>query len=194
MTASTGEIVLIRHGPTDRPGRLCGRTDVGLAADVVFPTAIGLGAMDRVLISPAKRARQTAAGLFPGVALQEDPRFWEQDFGAWENVPYGDLPDVGVLSRSDLADLAGPGGESFRDLVARVRPALRAAAPASGAIAIVAHAGVVRAGLAIALESDAHAMAFEIDHFSVTRLRCLVGGGFSVISVNETLPMAGESG
>lgn len=184
---ATRQLILIRHGPTDRPGRLCGRTDVGLAADAVFPSAAALGSVDRLIVSPARRAVETAAGLWPGMARVEDARLWEQDFGAWEDMPYKELPDVGVLSRAELADLTGPGGESFRDVVARTRPAFEEAAQAAGTVAIVCHAGVIRAALASALEAEEAGMAFEIDHFSVTRLRCLDGGGYSIRSVNESL-------
>lgn len=192
MGETTRQLILIRHGPTDRPGRLCGRTDVGLALDVSFPDASGLGAVDALWVSPAKRAVQTAAGLWPGVSMQQDARLWEQDFGGWEDMLYSDLPDVGVLSRGELADLTGPGGESFRDVVARTRPAFNEVAAHAGTVAIVAHAGVIRSALALALDAEEAALAFEIDHFSTTRLRCLADGGFSVMSVNETLrPMAG---
>ena len=62
-----------------------------------------------------------------------------------------------------------------------------AAAQTSGPVAVVAHAGVVRAALALALEDVPGALAFEVDHLSMTRLRCLADGAFSVISVNGAL-------
>lgn len=122
--------------------------------------------------------------------LIEDARFWEQDFGDWDGQPYDCLPDVGALSREELADLAGPDGESFRDLCARVEPALKALAELAGrkgSVAIVAHAGIVRAGLAMALGSVPDGLVFEVDPLSVTRLRCLTEG-FSIRSVNGHLP------
>lgn len=190
MGEAARELILIRHGPTDRPGRLCGRTDPGLEQGAAFPDASALGAVDTLWVSPAARAVQTAAGLWPGVPMHKDARLWEQDFGGWEDMPYTELPDVGVLSRAGLVDLTGPGGESFRDVVARTAPAFEEAAAQAGRIAIVAHAGVIRAALALALEAEEAPMAFEIDHFSATRLRCLEGGGFSILSVNETLGRA----
>ncbi len=184
---SASELILIRHGPTDRPGYLCGRTDVGLAEVSRMPTGAALRAVTRIWVSPAKRARATAEGLWPGLSLREDARLWEQDFGAWEGVAFSEVPDVGDLSGEALADMTPPEGESFRDVVTRVRPAFAEAAVVGGPLAIVAHAGVIRAALSIALNHVPTGLAFEIDHLSVTRLRCLPGGGFSIISVNGAL-------
>lgn len=187
---SASELFLIRHGPTDMPGHLCGRTDAGLAANVTFPQKFALGRVTSIWTSPAVRARDTAKGLWPGRNCRHDARLWEQDFGDWDGLAYADVPDMGELSGNALADLAAPGGESFRDVVTRVRPAIRAAADdalATGPVAIVAHAGVIRAALAVAMEDVAAALAFEVDHLSVTRLRCLPGGALTIISVNGAL-------
>lgn len=178
------ELILIRHGPTDAPGRLHGRSDPGLAE----APARAAFAVDAIRVSPARRARATAEALWPGTELREDARLWEQDFGDWDGLAYADLPDLGELGREALADHAPPGGESFAGMAARVATALReAGATAEGRVAVVAHAGTVRAGLALALGDTPAALAFEVDHLSATRLRCLPGGGFSVIAVNEAL-------
>ena len=184
---SASELILIRHGLTDRPGHLCGRTDVGLAEVPRLPKGAALQSIAQIWVSPAQRARQTASGLWPEAALHADERLWEQDFGAWEGLPFADVPDVGDLSGEALASMTPPEGESFRDVVARVRPALVEAAVHDKPLAIVAHAGVIRAALSIALNHAPSGLAFEVDHLSVTRLRCLPGGGFSIISVNGAL-------
>ncbi|MCV6593244.1 MAG: histidine phosphatase family protein [Silicimonas sp.] len=189
---SKGQLLLIRHGATASGGRLCGRTDVELSeAGLDALAATGAQApVAQIFCSPAMRCRRTADGLWPGAERHEDARLWEQDFGAWENRLYTDLPDVGVLSRAELADLTGDGGESFRDLCTRVTPVLEEAAEAArqgGPVAIVAHAGVVRAGLALALGRLEEAMAFEIDNLSVTTLRCFEGG-LSIRAVNGAFP------
>lgn len=183
---TSSELILIRHGATDRPGHLCGRTDVKLAGMPVLPAGSLLGGVEAVWVSPARRCRETAAGLWPGRAVREDARLWEQDFGAWDGMAYADVPDVGALEPAALADLSGPGGESFADVVIRVAPALREISAAGGTVAVVAHAGVVRAALAMATGDVPGALVFEVDHLSVTRLRRL-GDGFSVISVNGVL-------
>ncbi|MCG6883310.1 MAG: histidine phosphatase family protein [Silicimonas sp.] len=184
--ASGAELILIRHGATVAPGRLNGRTDVALATR---PGPVAL-VPDGLWVSPATRARETAAGLFPGLAMREDARLWEQDFGDWDGRDYSDLPDLGEMSREALADHAGGGGESFRAMVTRVRPALEEAAEIAWAgksrMVIVAHAGTVRAALALALEDTASALAFEVGHLAATRLRCHASG-FAVAAVNEPL-------
>lgn len=182
----SGELIIIRHGATDSPGTLNGRTDVGLAA-VPEPVGLEIGAL---WVSPARRARATAVGLFPGVTAHEDERLWEQDFGVWDGRDLADIPDVGELSRAELAALKAEGGESFHDLVARVRPALEAASVlAMGMgrpVVVVAHAGIVRVALSMAMGVEAAALAFQIGHLGATRLTCYPGG-FAVKAVNERL-------
>jgi alpha-ribazole phosphatase len=186
------ELVLIRHAPSGADGRLAGRRDVPASlkdSAALARLAAALRAVRSVVTSPALRCRQTAEALFPARALPEDARLWEQDFGAHEGLLPAELPDLGPLDRAALAKVAPPDGESFAAMVARVTPALaeRAArARDQGPVAVVAHAGTVRAGLALALESIPAALAFEIAPLSVTRLRCLPGA-FSVVCVNATV-------
>lgn len=114
---------------------------------------------------------------------------WEQDFGIHEGRLPEEAPDLGPLDRSALAAVAAPGGESFLAMVDRTTPAfadLAARAMAEGPVAVVAHAGTARAGLALALDDKPAALAFEIAPLSVTRLRCLPGA-FSVVCVNAVL-------
>ncbi len=183
----TTELILIRHAPADAGGRLCGRTDV----DAILPEpsalvriAEAVGSVDRLTVSPARRCVQTARALFPGQDQHPDPRLWEQDFGAWEGRPLTDLPDLGPLSVGELAHHCPPDGESFATLCARIAPALRDLS--AGRIAVVAHAGTVRAALALALGSVPAALAFEVAPLSVTAVR-LFPGGASVRFVNRTL-------
>jgi alpha-ribazole phosphatase len=183
------ELVLIRHAPAETGGRLCGRRDVPAMLDdtaALARLAAALAGVRTVVTSPALRCRQTAGALFPEAAAREDARLWEQDFGAEDGMAYADLPDLGPLAREALAGRCAPGGESFAEMVARVTPALEALAAeaaAAGPIAVVAHAGTVRAGLALALGAVPAALAFEVAPLSVTRLRCL-DGAFSVVCVN----------
>lgn len=188
--AGATELILIRHAPALNGGRLCGRTDV--AADLsdaaaVAATARALGRPVRLVVSPALRCRQTAGALWPDLAAISDPRLWEQDFGRWDGRPLADLPDLGPLSRAELAAHRPPEGESFADLCARVAPAIAAIA-AEGPATIVAHAGIVRAALALALGDGAAGLGFQVAPLSVTRLVALGGGHWSIGSVNWTAP------
>ncbi len=183
------ELILIRHAPALTGGRLCGRTDV--AADCgdagrIAALRAAVGRPDRIVTSPALRCRQTAAALWPDdTDPPSDATLWEQDFGDWEGVSHDALPDLGPLGPDALAGHRPPRGESFADLCARVAPGLVRAAT-GGRIAIVAHAGTVRAGLALALGSVPQALAFEVAPLSLTRIRALPGGGWAIGAVNWT--------
>lgn len=185
-----GELLLIRHAPIVTPGILCGRTDVAARPDPgrVAQLRAALPQVARVVGSPALRCRQTAAALWPGREVAQDARLWEQDFGAHDGLPLADLPDLGVLDRTALAAYRPPGGESFADLCARVAPALRdhaGAAVRSGPVALVVHAGVIRAALGLVLDSPGAGLAFAVDTLSVTVLRCDAQGPVAVTGVNR---------
>ncbi|MBU2963744.1 histidine phosphatase family protein [Citreicella sp. C3M06] len=182
------EMILIRHAAADHKGRLCGRSDVPAILPLpVIPRPLRDWLAPCALVcSPALRCRQTAQALFPDRLPDCDPALWEQDFGAQEGMAFAELPDLGPMSRSDLARHASPGGESFADLVARVAPALERHAQRPGPLAIVAHAGTVRAALGLALGDPAQGLAFEIAPLSVTRLRRL-DAGYAILSVNGLL-------
>ena len=189
MQASAAtELILIRHAPALTGGRLCGRTDVD--ADLGDGTgaralARALGAVERVVASPARRCRQTAGALWPGLTPALDAALWEQDFGDWDGRPVADVPDLGPMTRADLARHRPPGGESFADVVARVTPALSALGP--GMTVVVAHAGTIRAGLSMALRDPADALGVDIAPLSATRI-VRHGADWSLGYVNRIAP------
>ena len=183
-------LFLIRHAPARDGGALAGRRDVaadlsdaGAVAALHARLAAAGGA--QVLTSPALRCVQTAQALWPDRAeFAQDARLWEQDFGAWEGVPYRDLPDLGPLDGDALAQHRPPGGESFADICARVAPVLEGLGDGAETVAIVAHAGVVRAALALALGAIAPALRFQVAPLSLTELQALPGQGWSIGAVN----------
>ena len=180
------ELILVRHAPVLTGGRLCGRTDVPAdCSDTGRIAALraAIGEPGRIVTSPALRCRQTVAALWPTAIAEADPALWEQDFGLWEGRVTSDIPDLGPLSPDDLACHRPPEGESFADLCARVAPALARVAD-GGRVTIVAHAGTVRAALALAVGTVPAALAFEVAPLSLTRLRALSGAGWSIGAVN----------
>ena len=189
MSAVTthADILLIRHAPSVDGGAMAGRRDV--AADCSNAVAIdalrarvNIGADDILHASPAIRCQQTAAALW-NIAPRHDPRLREQDFGDWEGVPYANLPDLGPMSQGALAAFTPPNGESFDALFARVTPALLTL-PAGRHI-IVAHAGIVRATLGLALGTAHLGIGFSIAPLSLTRLsRDLATGTWAIHAVN----------
>lgn len=191
MAAGEGtRLILIRHAPALHGGRLAGRSDVPAdlsdgAALARLRAALDLLAPADVVASPALRCVQTAAALWPGRVPRFDARLREQDFGAWEGRELAALPDLGPLAPADLAAHRPPGGESFADLCARAAPALDELAGQGGAVAVIVHAGVVRAALALALGSVPVALAFQVAPLSLTEVQALPGGGWSIASVNR---------
>lgn len=186
------ELLLIRHAPAQTDGRLCGRRDVAarlMDAKGLAHCRMALSGVRHVVASPALRCRQTAKALFPKHELSLDARLWEQDFGLEDGMLFTDLPDLGPMTREALSERRAPQGESFADMVARATPALEglsAMAEKDGPLAVVAHAGTVRAALALALGTVPAALGFEIAPLSLTRLRCLPGA-FSIIGVNQEI-------
>jgi probable phosphoglycerate mutase len=147
-------IAFIRHMPTvwNRQGRLQGRRDTPLDPDAIpawrLPAEL---AGFRFLASPLARARETAARL--GVAPLLDPRLTEMSWGRWEGHTLRELraryADIDELEAQGL-DFRTPGGESPRDVQARVAPLLAEVAAAGTPVAAVTHKGVIRAVFALA--------------------------------------------
>lgn len=183
------ELILIRHAPAVTEGRMAGKRDVAADCSNAAAFAALQARLDpdaARLISPALRCRQTASSLWPDLpAPDSDTRLWEQDFGAWEGMPFDQLPDLGALGLPDLAAHRPPQGESFADLYARAQPAL-AEVVARGArkTVIIAHAGLIRAALGMALGQPHLGLAFQIAPLSQTRL-IAVAGAWSIACVNE---------
>ena len=191
------ELLLIRHAPSQTGGRLAGRSDV--PADCSDARALAelraaIGRVEHRVMSPARRCMETAAALWPDMTAPEiDARLWEQDFGDWEGLATADLPDFGSLSPDALAILRPPRGESFSDLCDRAAPTLEALAARGGRVAVVAHGGLVRAVLALALGTRNGALAFQVAPLSLTRLTRFHGMGWSVDCVNWTVTDSGPT-
>ena len=184
------DVCLIRHAPARPTGFLYGRTDAD--CDEIEPRV--KDCLSRMLTdcqtlysSPAVRCVNTCHAVFPSRSPKQIEAFWEQSFGDWDGRAYEDVPDVGSLKEDELVQFAPPNGESFADLCARVQPALVGLLDTepAGSTAVFAHAGVIRSCLALAFGSPSAALKCEIDPLSVTRLRALPDGKFSVVFVNR---------
>ena len=164
MSADAGHLLLVlRHGPTDwnAEKRLQGRADrplgaAGRAAVAAWrlpPEADGAACF----ASPLRRARETAEILGLGAAVPV-PALAEMDWGDWEGQRLGDLRErLGTaLARNEARglDFRPPGGESPRQVQARLRPWLAARAAVPGTSLAVTHKGVIRALYALAVEWD----------------------------------------
>ncbi len=135
--------------------------------------------------SPVRRAGETAAAL--GLLVSSDPAFSEQDFGHWTGRTHEEIrrDSQAVYDEfwRDPANNRPPGGESFVEQIARLRAGIEAL-PA-GNVIIVAHAGTIRAALAVALEMPPdNALRFAIDPLSLTRVD-RIGKAWCVVAVNR---------
>ena len=157
------ELVVIRHGPTawNRAGRIQGRSDQVLDPDgrqlvrrMRLPAAWhGY----RWVTSPLRRAHDTAALLgHPDAEVQM--ALIETDWGRWEGESLADLRDrlgrdMERMENRGL-DFRPPGGESPRDLQARLTPWLAEVAAGGQPTVAVCHKGVMRALYALAIDWD----------------------------------------
>lgn len=159
------------------------------------------------ITSTLKRAHQTASAIVaagprglafvPGSGFVEEAAFSEQNLGCWQGLTRQQILERrGGHTRHSVwlaaADERPEGGESFEDLVDRVGTAvLRLTEQHQGRdIIAVAHAGTIRAALAVALDLPPEAaLAFAIDNCSVTRLdhlgQPLLGNAWRVSCVNH---------
>ena len=184
------DLYLIRHAPARPAGFLYGRTNAD-CDEIDPPVEDSLSQMltdcQALYSSPAVRCVKTCQAVLPSRSPQQIEAFWEQSFGDWDGRANENVPDVGPLQGDDLVLFAPPNGESFAELCARVQPALIELLEIEQArsTAVFAHAGVIRACLALAFDSPSAALRCEIDPLSVSRLRAMPDGQFSVVWVNR---------
>ena len=156
-------ICLIRHGSTawNEAGRIQGRTDIPLSdfgRAQVRAWRLPEGFAAAVCItSPLARARETAALLGLRDAT-EDARLVEMAWGSFEGRTLAELradhgPHMQELEAAGL-DFRPPGGESPRLVAERLAACLRELAATGSDFVLVAHKGVMRASLVLALGWD----------------------------------------
>ena len=151
-------LIVVRHGRTtaNASGLLLGRSDPPLD-DVGREQAAQLAAVlpdvGRVVSSPLRRARDTAAAIAAGGDVTIDDRFVELDYGEFDGRPTADVPaEVWAAWRAD-PDFAPPGGETLAALRARVVEACEElAGDAHGRdVVVVTHVSPVKATVGWAL-------------------------------------------
>jgi broad specificity phosphatase PhoE len=196
---------LVRHAPVvGAQGRIYGQDDLDCDCSdrALFGELAALLPSEPVwLVTPLRRTHATAAAihLACGGAVPEievEPDFAEQHFGDWQGLTYAELEARrdGAYHRfwHAPADHAPPNGESFRQVIDRVRRAIdRHTARHPGRdIVAVTHGGAIRAALAVALDLDPErALGFSIDTCSITRLDRIDGTGegaaWRIVAVNR---------
>lgn len=183
----------IRHAPVINPsGHIYGQLDVEADISDGRPYA-GLGPRlprDAIWVTtPLQRTRRTAEALMRDGGHDEppivEPDLMEQNFGDWQNRPHAEIYQaLGARHPFWLspAETRPPNGESFVDLAERVAAVVERLSRdhAGRDIVAVTHGGTIRAALAqaLALEPE-RALAFVIDHVSLTRLDLIGAEGDS---------------
>jgi broad specificity phosphatase PhoE len=158
--ASARTVWLIRHAESEwnAAGRWQGQRDPALSErgrEQAQRLAVSLAdaQLEAIVASDLVRARETAAivGGALGVAPHLDARLRERDLGYWSGLTSVEIVarwprDLARLRQRDL-ELKPGGGESLRALHARVAEfvAVLSAWPGDGPLAIVTHAGILRA-------------------------------------------------
>jgi alpha-ribazole phosphatase len=156
------DLYLIRHTRPQIEAGLCyGQLEVPLA-----PTGVGdcaavaarLPSVEAVWTSPLARCRTLAEaiGARAGVAPVADARLLELGFGEWEGRRWETIGrDESERWAADYWNVSPPGGETYRELYERVGLALEEIlACHTQHVAVVTHAGPVRAALARYLQLE----------------------------------------
>ncbi|MDH3250507.1 MAG: histidine phosphatase family protein [Acidimicrobiia bacterium] len=150
---------LVRHGVTEanKTGRIQGQHCWGLHDEGRHQARLladWYGSVDRVISSPIRRARETAAVLASANGVTYDERLMEQSFGTWEGVLTSEMSaeDLGILKRiyADGEDLPrGHTGETFAALVARLADFVaQISLDPEERTAIVSHGAAIKAAVA----------------------------------------------
>lgn len=196
----TIRLALLRHAATgwNETGRVQGRSDIELsdagrtqARSWILPAPIDSW---RRISSPLARARETAALLTPESDAAIEPRLTEMNWGAWEGRTLADLRnELGdEMIRREVAglDFRAPGGESPREVQARVKPWLAELAEGNEDVLAITHKGVVRAIYALATGWDMTAR--EPDRFKYPALHLFrVGRDGAVVLKRFNIPIDG---
>jgi broad specificity phosphatase PhoE len=124
-------LIIVRHGQTEAnaSGLLLGRADPALdavgrtQASAVAAALAPLRRDTRIISSPLRRSRETAAIIAREEEVEIDERWIELDYGSFEGTPVVDVPeDTWRRWRADAEYVPG-GGESLKALGERVSEA-----------------------------------------------------------------------
>lgn len=152
-------LILARHGRTDANARrlLLGRLDPPLdelGRVQARRLAERLDSVSRVVTSPLRRARDTAAAFHAPITVDE--RWIELDYGSYDGMKLSEVPSDLWRAWRDDTGIAPPGGESLDAVGLRVAEACDELADeaAEADVVIVSHVAPIKAAVAWALGTD----------------------------------------
>ncbi len=187
VSAIRSTILLVRHAHTDMAGRFCGRADPDLSilGQQQLPEIvqrIGTWPFTRVYSSSLIRARRTAEAIAASRCLKVNVRSGlnEMSFGAWEGRSWDEIealyPADAARWLHDHPAGTATGGELLVDFQQRVLNEFQELAREAQhtSIAVVAHAGFIRAALVLGAGFDAAgAWSLPLEYGSLTELNYL---------------------
>jgi alpha-ribazole phosphatase len=195
----------VRHAPVrDDGGRIYGQLDLSCDCSDghVFVALARVLPHNAVWVaSNLRRTHETARAIwaadrnkFAETSFRQVANLAEQNLGEWQGLNRAAF----FASRKSTpgsfwfaaANERAPGGESFADLIARVRGAVLELIEAHRGRDIVAvtHGGTIRAAIAIALDLEPQGgLAFATDNCAITQLDLYEGGeqGWRVVTINH---------
>jgi len=188
-------LVLVRHGVTphtaakrfsgglrsSNPGLSEeGRAQVRTTADWLTPLTEGVAA---VVSSPVRRTLESAEilGERLGHTVDVEPGFAEMEFGSWDGLTFAEVAErdrSGLDAWLGSLDVAPPGGESFREVQARVLAGLDRVleAHAERTVVVVSHVTPIKTLVAHAVDAPlGSVLRMELSPASVTVLSFFPG-------------------
>lgn len=152
-----------------------GRAQVRTTADWLAPAADGIAA---VVASPVRRTLESAEILASrlGRDVEVEDGFAEMEFGSWDGLTFAEVAErdqAGLDAWLGSLDTPPPGGESFRDVEARVLDGLSRvlAAHEGRTVAVVSHVTPIKTLVAHAVGAPLDAvLRMELSPASVTVL------------------------
>ncbi|HBG41216.1 MAG TPA: alpha-ribazole phosphatase [Porphyromonadaceae bacterium] len=160
------KLYVVRHTRVDVPKGICyGQTDVPLADTFAEEARTIVQQLQNipfthVFSSPLSRCMRLAKEISPNVT--KDIRLQELNFGQWEGCPWSAIYETEAGKRwfADYVNTRCPGGESYRDMLARAESFLAEIPSNAQEVLLVTHAGIVRT-FATLLEKNPPEEAFN---------------------------------
>ncbi len=156
-------LTLIRHTSVDQPKGTCyGSSDVSVAPTFIeeakqIQEDVSKKQFDTIYSSPLSRCVTLGARLFSDKELILDSRLQEMHFGDWERSTWDSVYQTpeGKIWFEDYIHTPCPNGESFMLVIERVQSFLNSISTTSDTnIAVITHAGVIRAFMSILNATD----------------------------------------
>ena len=167
---------LMRHGAPEKPWLLLGHADMpstpeGIAACAAQVAELPFGALVSSDLVRASAAAEEI-GRARGLAVRQDARWRELDFGAWDGLPPAEVDAHAFWDDPDANP--PPGGEPWSALLTRVSAALDDIAERD--TLVVTHGGAIRAALAALFGFEQRQLwAFDLPYGAVLTLRVWPG-------------------